>query len=419
MNSVALTTDVDAQADAAAPAGRWERLGAALCLAQCSEPFFAALAQSQGLDEVPGYARIAWAPVYLFLGWAIWRDPRAAGAALARSPILAALLGCAFLSMLWSIDPDATLRRAVWLALTMAFGLYLAWRYPWRDLLEIFGVAWIGLIAGSALLAIAAPSIGIMQAEHPGAWAGLWTHKNTLGGVMALGVAIGSSAFLVTKKKRWLGVALASFFLVLMSTSKTALLASCLQLGVIGIGVIARRGPMHALVVTTCVGACAIIACSVMFLAPEALVSLIGRDLTFTGRTDIWAAAEHAVKARPWLGYGYAAFWLEDAGPAYAVRAAVNWDVSSAHNGWLELALGIGVIGILIFALHYLATIARALRALADPIAGLWAPAFLAAFSLYTISESHILEANNLFWTLYVCMAARLALDAHQRKRNA
>jgi hypothetical protein len=34
------------------------------------------------------------------------------------------------------------------------------------------------------------------------------------------------------------------------------------------------------------------------------------------------------------------------------------------------------------------------------------------AFTLYSMSESHILQANNLFWALYVAVAAKLALDA-------
>jgi exopolysaccharide production protein ExoQ len=51
-----------------------------------------------------------------------------------------------------------------------------------------------------------------------------------------------------------------------------------------------------------------------------------------------------------------------------------------------------------------------------DARAGLWAPAFLAAFAMYSLSESHVMQANNLFWIIYVAVAARLALDARERK---
>src|SRR5437868_12388626 len=107
---------------APALAGRWEMAVAALCLAQFSEPLFAAVAQSQGLTEPPGYARIFFLPVYAFLAGAIWRDRRAVGATFAVTPLLFTLTLVAALSTLWSIDQGATMRRAVWLALTMMFG---------------------------------------------------------------------------------------------------------------------------------------------------------------------------------------------------------------------------------------------------------------------------------------------------------
>lgn len=403
------------RARALAQAGRWEMALAALCLVQCSEPLFAAVAQSQGLVDVPGYARAAWAPVYAFLGWAIWRDARRAGGAIAATPLLWSLVGFALLSSLWSIDAGATVRRVVWLVLSMTFGLYLAWRYEWRRLFEVFALAWIVMIVGSAVLSIATPAIGVATATHPGAWNGLWTHKNTMGGIMALGAPIGLAAYLATGRRVWAGVALAAFAMVLLSTSKTSLMGSVMGVGVIALGALARRGPMASLAVVTGIAVVGIAAGFFILLAPDTLVGLIGRDMTFTGRTDIWAASEHAVEAQPWLGYGYYAFWLNPDGPAYYVRQATEWMVPSAHNGWLELALGIGLIGVGLFIVQYLAAARRALGALADPVAGLWAPAFLAVFTLYTLSESHILEANNLFWTLYVTMTARLALDAKER----
>src|SRR5262249_10776857 len=116
----------------------------------------------------------------------------------------------------------------------------------------------------------------------------------------------------------------------------------------------------------------------------------------------------------PWFGYGYYAFWLDPMGPAYWVREAVRWQVASAHNGWLELSLGLGRLGLAAFVLHFLATLKRAGGAMLKPDAGLWAPAFLVAFAFYSMSESHILQANDLFWILYVAVAARLALDARK-----
>lgn len=403
---------------AAAPAlARWEPLAAALCLAQFSEPFFAAVAQSQGLAEPPGYARVFFLPVYAFLAWAVWRERAQAFAALRATPLLTSLLSLAFLSTLWSIDSGATLRRSVWLALTMGFGLYLAWRHEWKELVVVIATAFIVLIAGSLALGLIAPGIGRMTFEHPGAWSGLWTHKNTLGGIMALGVAVCASAAIVqpSRRKLWIATTLGAFALVLLSTSKTALLASLLGLAVIAAGVIVRRGLVPAIMLTAGVLVTIILGAATVLMAPELIVAALGRDLTLTGRTDIWDASARFVEAQPWLGYGYYAFWLPENGPAYWVRQAVAWQVSSAHSSWLELALGLGRAGVVLFALQLIATLKRGAGALFNARAGLWAPAFLAAFALYTLSESHALQANNLFWTIYVAVAARLALDARER----
>ncbi|MCX7357181.1 MAG: O-antigen ligase family protein [Alphaproteobacteria bacterium] len=392
-------------------------MAAALCLAQFSEPLFAAIAQSQGLTEPPEYARIFFLPVYAFLAWVLWRDRSRALSAARAVPLLIGLLALAALSTLWSIDSGATLRRAVWLGLSMAFGLYLAWRNDWKSLLNILAGGFVVLIAGSFALGILAPSIGRMTAEHPGAWSGLWTHKNTLGGIMALGVAICAGAAIVTRERRklWIACSLAAFALVLLSTSKTALIASMLGVGMIALGMFMRRGPVHMVTALAAVSVGIVTIAGVVLLAPDLLVAALGRDLTLTGRTDIWEAASRFVEAKPWLGYGYYAFWLPENGPAYWVREAVAWQVASAHSSWLELALGLGRLGIFVFAFQLAVTLSRGAGVTLQREAGLWAPAFLATFALYTLSESHALQANNIFWIIYVAVAARLALDARQR----
>lgn len=406
---------------AVAAAGRWEKLAASLCLAQFSEPLFAAIAQSQGLTEPPEYARILFLPVYAFLIWTLWRERDNAAAAVRATPLLFALLSLAFASTFWSIDGGGTLHRCIWLAASMSFAGYLAWRYDWRALVSVLAGGYLVLIIGAFATALIAPSVGVMTTEHVGAWSGLWTHKNMLGGYMALGVGIGVAAAIVepSRRKLWSCVALGAFALVLLSTSKTALLASMLGLGVMAACAIARRGPMQALIMGAVAALSASVIGMIFLFAPGILAEAIGRDLTLTGRTDIWHAAGAAAAAHPWLGYGYYAFWLPADGPAYWVRQAVGWPVQSAHSGWLETALGVGFAGVGVLALQLLATLQRGARAIFESDAGLWAPAFLATFVLYTPSETHMLTANDLFWIIYVAVAAKLSLEARAAKRSA
>jgi O-antigen ligase len=68
-------------------------------------------------------------------------------------------------------------------------------------------------------------------------------------------------------------------------------------------------------------------------------------DPTFTGRTDIWRFVIAHIAERPFTGYGFSTFWLtEDV--VYGFKD-VGWvsSVSTAHNGYLDLALQLGIPG--------------------------------------------------------------------------
>src|SRR6266568_6433251 len=75
----------------------------------------------------------------------------------------------------------------------------------------------------------------------------------------------------------------------------------------------------------------------------EVLVGLLGRDLTFTGRTYIWEIAM-SVDTNPLVGVGYWSFWMGD---------RVDWtskgymgELFEAHNGYIETYLNSGIIGV-------------------------------------------------------------------------
>jgi O-antigen ligase len=75
----------------------------------------------------------------------------------------------------------------------------------------------------------------------------------------------------------------------------------------------------------------------------DGFAKVLGRDMTFTGRTELWADLlnEHI---NPILGTGYQSFWL-------GARADYLWDKYlfhpiQAHNGYLETYLNGGLIGL-------------------------------------------------------------------------
>jgi len=103
---------------------------------------------------------------------------------------------------------------------------------------------------------------------------------------------------------------------------------------------------------------------------PGGITRLLGKDSTLTGRTQLWSLVWKLIRSHPWFGYGYGGFWLGLQGPSAPVWRAVGWQPPNAHNGFLDLLLDLGIIGLLLFvpviltALRHAFTLARRGRTL-------------------------------------------------------
>ncbi|MEO0607339.1 MAG: O-antigen ligase family protein, partial [Pseudomonadota bacterium] len=335
------------------------------------------VASEQSADGSP-ILRILWLPLYALIGLGlIWRARDIARTSL-RLPFLMALLVLSALSFLWSIDPGLTQRRSLALLMTSAAGLYLGTRYNWQTLLRALGAAWLIIGLASFAAALLLPEFGRAQDIHDGAWKGFYFEKNQLGGHMALAALITAFLSLMDRKLRrfWLSAFVLSGLLVAASTSKTALLGMTLGLAVLITGALMKRGLRTAFAVAWASAVIAAVFGLTLWLAPDLIFDLLGREASLTGRTDIWAVLIGFIEQRPLLGYGYGAFWAEGSAAGDWVRETLQWQAPTAHNGWLEVALALGVTGLLLLVLDFLVTLIRAVLASFQTWAGLFALAF-------------------------------------------
>jgi len=356
--------------------------------------------------------RVMWLPVYaLTIGWMIITPARTLEV-LWRTPLILTLSILCLVSFMWSVDAGLTQRRGFALVMTTLFGLLLASRFNWRELITLFAVVFVVLGVMSAVMSLAFPGIAVHHDIHVGAWKGIWWEKNTLGAMMAFGTtaALAASVCQPRHKVIWWGLAAFQAGMVLMSTSKTALLALMLALAGIAAIHLIRRGFGFSSLILIGGGLIAFITVLAFSIAPVAILEALGRDATLTGRTDIWVILADQVNARPWTGFGYGAFWDGVYGPAYWVRQRTQWPVPTAHNGWLEIALSIGLPGVILMALSLLMSIGRAAGRLFRGPEVFWALIFLILVALISVSESNLLQRNGITWVLFVATAARLAL---------
>ncbi len=352
-------------------------------------------------------------------------DPARALHAVTRTPVIYATVLLAAVSCLWSIDGDATLRRVLALAFTTLAGSVIAARWNLRQLTEMVAGQFALLMVLSVLFAIVPPRLGIMTELFPGAWRGVWTEKNGLGIMMALGAMFCLAAAVLAPTRRWLWLVLlgACAGLVLLSTSKTALL--CLLLGIIGVAVVAlfRRGPATAVLGTWLGVSVTAGLAGLMVFAPDLLFGLLNKDSTLTGRTEIWTAGIQAMKEHdPILGFGYGVLWdHRDAyDPALWIAHDARFTAGHAHNGWLEVWFGLGVAGLVLWIVTFLCTLARTLVATYSSTTGYLALPYVLIFALMSITEVSVFDYHDGEWTLFVMIACRLALrEAPSTASNA
>ena len=68
---------------------------------------------------------------------------------------------------------------------------------------------------------------------------------------------------------------------------------------------------------------------------------------TLTNRTPLWNECMTYVEKKPWLGYGYDAFWTPYR--IYLISQHQGWSVPHSHNGYIELLLSMGIVGLVLY----------------------------------------------------------------------
>jgi len=113
------------------------------------------------------------------------------------------------------------------------------------------------------------------------------------------------------------------------------------------------------------------------------LTGLLGRDQTLTGRTEVWADAIAAWKQRPVVGYGFGSFWTDARRKTY--------DIPTAHNGFLDILLEQGGLGLVLCTLWLLSCARQLRRALRhDYVPSALAIVLLLVGLVYNVTESAI-----------------------------
>lgn len=316
--------------------------------------------------------RIAW-PVVAFIAWAA-------------------------LSATWSLSASATLAETVKLGSLALAATLLANTWSLRRVAMALAVA-LGVVSLASLLLWVLTPGAVVEAD--GALRGVAPHPNSLGFTAALGTLSALSLLVDRGRLRlfWLALTVLNGATLWLSTSMTALASMAVAAAVASVAwfVGTRRAdlrPMTGVGTLAAVGAVAVALGSNL----AALTRLVGRDPTFTGRTDIWALMLQMVAERPWIGYGVGAVWAEGSPFHALVQRELGFAFVTAHNGLIDLTLEAGLFGALLLVPWALVTFVRHLCASRRLPGAWWALAVCTYLAVANVAETYITHA--FAWTV-------------------
>jgi exopolysaccharide production protein ExoQ len=358
---------------------------------------------------------------------------KVAGLLRANGPILFFFFYCA-ISILWSDFPAVALKR--WIKavgdLVMVL-IVLTDPEPLAAFKRLLARLAFVLIPLSLLFIKYVPQLGMTWNPWTGTaiFTGVTTNKNTLGVVcLCLGLAAfwrlvtayqDHEAIGRTRQMIAHGVILAMvFWLFRLMDSMTSLssfvMASTLFLAGNLRAVIRRPLVVHILVATMLALSAAVVFLGV---SPAALRAL-GRNPTLTERTVIWGQMLSQVRD-PVCGTGFESFWL---GPRLDAIWRLNPELrpNEAHNGYLEIFLNLGWVGVTLLGFILAAGYRTVFKAWLgnDPRGNLLLAYFFAGL-VFNFTEAAFFRMQAVAWLffLFAIVSARKVFCQESRTVSA
>ncbi len=140
----------------------------------------------------------------------------------------------------------------------------------------------------------------------------------------------------------------------------------------------------------------------------ELVANALGRDASFSGRTEIWAALIPAAR-NPLIGVGFESFWdSPNVLIFYHSLTLLGWyfpeRLNEAHSGYLETYLNLGWIGIGLIALILMNGLLRARKVLwRDRELGSLMLTYIVAGLIYNVTECGFRTLNPMW--IFILMA--------------
>jgi exopolysaccharide production protein ExoQ len=347
-----------------------------------------------------------WIVIYIVALYLLYSRSNGVRLALRKNLPLILILVVSVGSLFWSDAPQLTILHSGALVGTTIVGMYFGLRFTLIQQLRLLALMF-GIAASlSIVFCLFLPAHGIGAGVFEGFWQGIYPHKNTLGNNMAMAFTVFMVLGASTPAYRWIkflfaGVALV---LVILADSVTSLFV-CMTILCVLLLFRFFRQEIHRRR-RYFLGFSVVVVVAVAFCVSNfsEILSLVGRGEDMSGRFLIWSLVWTAISTHPLLGHGYGAFWRGLEGPSADLWDALGSQfLFHAHNGFLDIWLDIGLLGLGVFLIGYIYYLRRSWLLFFKTVEPelIWPVLFMTFLLLSDLTEAAFLRANATSWILY------------------
>jgi exopolysaccharide production protein ExoQ len=361
------------------------------------------------------------------------------GAIVSGNPVLTCMLLYMAVSVVWSDYPFVSFKRLIKMIGSVVMALVIV-THPRRldATLTVLKRCLFIHLPMSIIFTRYFREIGVTfdWSGSSESWMGISTSKNTLGQVAMLGLI----CFGIVLRQNWnarrfqfFPMAYLAMALYLLRGSSEAISMTSVSVAAFAAIVLyrlhayrslpARSRPFIITVFSAVVGLVVLISVhSVAMFSEDSLlgkmVTMFGRDITLTGRTDIWSDCYAAV-SNPLLGVGFGAFWI---GRMVNIpwNAQMTWVLGQAHSGYVETYLQLGLIGVLLLAMLVFTTFPKLLRGLETRFDdGTIRITLFLTILFVNVTESVFMRGDHHLWLMFLVVLIHLPIHNRELRKGA
>jgi hypothetical protein len=254
-------------------------------------------------------------------------------------------------------------------------------------------------------------------------WTGITTHKNVLGQV----VLIGNIYFFFASIRNWgswramlygLYFMMGAWLLLAPPTNKSNTSIALLFLAIVMLIAISSLKGGAEKINRYVVGSLFVL--GFMYLASwvwqaameesllAASVEASGRDMTLSGRTDLWNDLMAIAADSPIFGVGYGSFWI---GNTHNLWDRHFWRPTQGHNGYIDVYLELGIMGLFLLGGVVASSYKRIMKLFIDnfemaAIRFVW----LIVILIHNFTESSFLRGTVDMWFIFLLAVINIPL---------